>query len=376
MNPNMNNATVARSRVVFLDYLRFISCFMVVVVHCIEPFYLGGEGTLIRNAADAAWSAFLDSALRAAVPLFVLASSYLLFPLKYDTGTFFRKRFVRVCIPLIIWSLLYALIPYYGSAEGFDRGDTLQRLLLNFNSHSGHLWFLYMLLGVYLVMPLLSPWAEKVSKKGEEIFLAVWAFTTFIPFFRQAATAVTGSPDLWGEASWNEYGTFQYVSGFVGYLVLGHYFRKYVPEMSWKKTLAVAVPLWAVGYAITALWFWMAMPKDFPVEGPIDIAVRMETSWQFCAAGVAMTAVAYFMVIRKMNSTGGFYRKVILPVSGVSYGIYLMHMFFLIFFHQVVSGWGLSTPVHILVTAVLTFAVSSIISRLISMIPGGKYIVG
>ena len=185
-------------------------------------------------------------------------------------------------------------------------------------------------------MPLLSPWAEKVSKKGEEIFLAVWAFTTFIPFFRQAATAVTGSPDLWGEASWNEYGTFQYVSGFVGYLVLGHYFRKYVPEMSWKKTLAVAVPLWAVGYAVTALWFWMAMPKDFPVEGPIDIAVRMETSWQF----------------------------------------YLMHMFFLIFFHQIVSGWGLSTPVHILVTAVLTFTVSSVISRLISMIPGGKYIVG
>lgn len=89
-----------------------------------------------------------------------------------------------------------------------------------------------------------------------------------------------------------------------------------------------------------------------------------------------MTAVAYFMVIRKMNSTGRFYRKVILPVSGVSYGIYLMHMFFLIFFHQVVSGWGLSTPVHILVTAVLTFAVSSVISRLISMIPGGKYIVG
>ena len=74
-------------RVVFLDYLRVIACFMVITVHCIEPFYLGGEGTLIRNMSDAAWSTFLDSALRAAVPLFVMASSYLLFPLKYDTAT-------------------------------------------------------------------------------------------------------------------------------------------------------------------------------------------------------------------------------------------------------------------------------------------------
>ena len=53
-------------RIVFLDYLRFIACFMVILVHCIEPFYLGGEGTQIRNATDAAWSTFLDSALRAA----------------------------------------------------------------------------------------------------------------------------------------------------------------------------------------------------------------------------------------------------------------------------------------------------------------------
>ena len=366
----------AGQRVVFLDYLRVIACFMVITVHCIEPFYLGGEGTLIRNMTDAAWSTFLDSALRAAVPLFVMASSYLLFPLKYDTATFFKKRFVRVCIPLIIWSLLYALIPYYGSAEGFDRGANLGRLLLNFNPHSGHLWFLYMLLGVYLLMPLLSPWADKVSKKGEEIFLGLWAFTTLLPFFRQAAAAVTGSPELWGEASWNEFGTFQYVSGFIGYMVLGHYFRKYVPDLSWKKTLAVALPLWAVGYAITAIWFWMTMPKDFPVEGPIDIAVYMETSWQFCATGVAMTSAAYFMVIRKMTCSGFFYRNVILPVSRVSYGIYLMHMFVLVFFNQIVAGLGLCTPLHILVTAVLTFTVCALLARGVSFIPGSKYLLG
>ena len=381
IDDNMAKDTSALSpsvdgRIVFLDYLRFIACFMVVVVHCIEPFYLGGEGTFIRNVSDAAWVTFADSALRAAVPLFVMASSYLLFPLKYDTATFFKKRFVRVCIPLLIWSLLYALIPYYGSADGFDRGMNLERLLLNFNPHAGHLWFLYMLLGVYLVMPLLSPWVEKVSRKGEAIFLAVWAFTTLIPFFRQVSAVVTGSPDLWGEASWNEYGTFQYVSGFVGYMVLGHYFRKHVPDLSWKKTLAVALPLWIAGYAVTAGWFWMTMPKDFPVNGPIYIAVYMETSWQFCASGVALTSVAYFMVIRKLTHSGCLYRSIILPVSKISYGIYLMHMFVLVFFNTAVSSLALPTPVHILVTALLTFSVCAILARVISIVPGSKYLLG
>ena len=363
-------------RVVFLDYLRLIACFMVILVHCIEPFYLGGEGTLIKDVSDAVWCTVLDSALRAAVPLFVIASSYLLFPLKYDTATFFRKRFVRVCIPLVIWSLLYALIPYYGSAEGFDRDANLGRLLLNFNPHSGHLWFIYMLLGVYLAMPLLSPWAEKVSKRGEELFLGIWAFTTLIPFLRQAAAAVTGSPELWGEANWNEYGIFQYVSGFIGYMVLGHYFRKYVPEMSWKKTLAVAVPLWIGGYALIAGWFWMTMPRDFPVEGPVSIAVKMETSWQFCSTGVAMTSVAYFMLIRKLTCSGSFYRKAVLPGAGISYGVYLMHMFVLVFFHQTVTAWGLGTPLHIFVTAVLTFFSCFILARVLSLVPGSRYLLG
>ena len=107
------------SRIVFLDYLRVIACLMVIIVHCVEPFYLGGEGTLIQNWNDGFWCTVIDSALRAAVPLFVMASSYLQFPVKYDTLTFFKKRLVRVGVPFVIFSLLYTLIPLYGT-EGFQ----------------------------------------------------------------------------------------------------------------------------------------------------------------------------------------------------------------------------------------------------------------
>lgn len=79
--------------------MRVAACFMVMVVHSTEPFYLGGEGSLIQNEADAFWSAFFDSIVRCCVPLFVIASSYLLFPLKQGAGDFFRRRAVRFTRP-------------------------------------------------------------------------------------------------------------------------------------------------------------------------------------------------------------------------------------------------------------------------------------
>lgn len=268
---------MGNSRIVFLDYLRVIACLMVIIVHCVEPFYLGGEGTLIQNWNDGFWCTVIDSALRAAVPLFVMASSYLQFPVKYDTLTFFKKRLVRVGVPFVIFSLLYTLIPLYGT-DGFQPTLNVQRVLLNFVGSAGHLWFIYMLLGLYLLMPMLSPWIDKISKKEEQVFLILWGFTTTIPFFRLLAQSLFDLPEVWGEASWNEFGTFYYVSGFMGYMVLGHYFRKYVGTLSWGKTLSWAIILWIIGYAITAGGFWQAMPKTFPVSGKIDLAVRMETT--------------------------------------------------------------------------------------------------
>ena len=362
-------------RLVFLDWLRFIACFMVILVHSIEPFYLGGEeGTYIASMGDAIWTTLINSALRPAVPLFVLASSYLLFPVRTDTASFFKRRFGRVLIPFLVWSVLYAVIPMYGSE--INVGLNFKTLALNFMMHSGHLWFVYMLIGVYLLMPLISPWIEKVSQKEEKCFLFLWAFTTILPFFRPLASAVTGSPALWGECPWNEFGTFYYVSGFIGYLVLGHYVRTYVGEMSWKKVLLYAVPFWIIGYAVAAGGFWTVMPKDFPVSAPYQTAVDMEITWNFCTFGVMMQTVAYFLVIRKIVSAGWFYNRVVLPISKLSYGMYLMHMFVLVPVFAWVRSWGIPTPCVILLSASFTFVICAVVARLIAFLPKSKYVRG
>lgn len=366
-------------RIVFLDWLRFIACFMVMLVHCIEPFYLGGPGTYIASESDAFWVTFIDSALRPAVPLFMLASSYLLFPLKTDTPTFFRRRFVRVLIPLLVWSLLYACVPMIGQGGQIDIATNLKTLVFNFMMHSGHLWFVYMLIGVYLLMPLLSPWIEKVSRKEERAFLCLWTFTTFIPLLRHVAGLVTGTEDLWGVCPWNEFGAFHYVSGFIGYLVLGHYFRKYVTEVSWKKTLAYAIPFWLIGYAFTAGIFWSQIPHEigYPIAEPYQLCVDMEEiSWSFCSFGVMMQTVGCFLILRKITASGKFYQRIVQPVSKLSYGMYLMHMFVLVPVFAWVKSWGVPTPAVMLMSAAITYVICAVIARLIAFIPKSKYIIG
>jgi surface polysaccharide O-acyltransferase-like enzyme len=152
MTDNLKNSP----RVTWLDWLRVAACFMVIIVHATEPFYLGGEGSFILTSTDAFWAAFFDSFVRACVPLFIVASSYLQFPLHYPAGEFFRRRAVRILIPFALWSLVYAFV--WGEPI-----SNLKDLIFNFNYAAGHLWFVFMLIGVYLLMPILSPWAEKVS---------------------------------------------------------------------------------------------------------------------------------------------------------------------------------------------------------------------
>ena len=254
-------------REVWVDWMRVMACLMVMTVHSTEPFYLGGDGARILTANDAKWVSFFDTFVRACVPLFVVASSYLQFPLHYSTSEFLRRRVVRVLIPFIVWSLVYAF--YWGEPV-----ENLSNLLLNFNYAAGHLWFVYMLAGLYLIMPLLSPWAERVGKRELQFYLVLCFITSLLPFVRAwfggnppFIYGPLGIPNpahypLWGEASWNAYGLFYYLSGFLGYMLLGLYIRRFVGEWSWKRTLAVGLPAWLVGFAICFISFIVAVETD------------------------------------------------------------------------------------------------------------------
>ncbi len=376
-------------RIVWLDWVRVAACFMVMLIHCTEPFFLGGEGALIASSSDAIWVGIFEGVASACVPLFVIASSYLLFPLaEGDTLRFFKRRALRILPGLLLWSLIYAFV--YGQPA-----ENLKGLLLNFNYAAGHLWFVYMLAGLYILMPLLSPWASKVSKRELQIYLAIWAFTTLIPIIRDAALGgeltiiygPTGVPrqalyPLWGEASWNSYGLFYYFSGFIGYLLLGLYFKRFTDTLSWRRTLSIALPLMAAGFAIHFGGFiqrvFFVDDSCAPVlEGGLELGIRWQTTWGNDTIGVVLLTIGWILLFRKIKDADNlFFKYVIKPTSRAGYGIYLSHMLLLVpisaLFREIILfgettplgettafGGVFATPLAIVLGAVATFICTS-----------------
>lgn len=385
------------NREVWLDFLRVTACFMVMVVHSTEPFYLGGEGALILTPTDGYWVAVFEALCRCCVPLFLIASSYLQFPLHYTTGEFFKRRAVRVLVPMALWTLVYALV--WGQPVA-----NLKGLLLNFNYAAGHLWFVYMLVGVYLIMPLLSPWAEKVSRRELEVYLGIWLLTTLIPFVREAAGGVApliqaadGLPapalfPLWGEASWNPFGTFYYVSGFIGFLLVGLYLRRFLVSSRWTRLLGWTLFLLGFLAMVSGLLsrFSDTTPDgSFPLSGDLAVAVAWETPITFCGLPVALSAVGLMLVFReaRFREESWLYRYLVLPLSKAGYGMYLMHMLVLAQFSGLFRSWlgvgaagvlgAWTTPVQILATALCSFVAVGLASVLLQRIPRlGKYVTG
>ena len=350
-----------KKRIIFLDYLRVVACFMVVMVHACEFYYCTDTGAIVSGEDARLWVSLIDGAFRQSVPLFVMASSFLLVPLTTDASTFFRRRFSRVFIPFLVWSLLYAVVPVItGSIEG-SLTDRITTILYTANSDSGHLWFIYMLIGIYLVFPVISPWLQQVSRRGEEIFLAIWFLSTFTGYLRPLTTYV------WGEVFWNSFHALYYFSGYIGYVVLAHYIRRYI-RWSLRKTVIIALPLILAGYVVTAGLFYIHSSES------TDYAY-VEQSWYFCTFNVAMMTAGTFLLMRHINYSAAWLYKPIRKISMLSYGIYLMHIFLLGFMQQWIAPHLTVLPA-ILAVGSATFLGCIAVSLLISRLPGSRWIIG
>jgi len=164
-----------------------------------------------------------------------------------------------------------------------------------------------------------------------------------------------------------------------------------VGELSWKKTLGIALPAFLAGFAICCGGFlsrvWADCHGVFPVEGPVGLAALWEGPWLNDTLGVALMTIGWVLVFKKIRSCGKFYERVVLPVSKASYGMYLSHLLIL----GAVSAWlrgalgtgtdGLlgiwTTPVEIFGTVLLSFTATAVLCVLVQRIPkAGKWIVG
>ena len=352
--------------IVWLDVVRFIAMFTVVCCHCTDPFNFY-PGTAPNIGEIKLWGAIYGSVLRPCVPLFVMITGALLLPVRGDASTFYKKRIPRVFYPFLIWSVLYNLFPWITGLLGLNpqiildffpyAGEdvmqqsfsvSLEYILMipfNFSILAVHMWYIYLLIGLYLYLPVFSAWVEKASERAKLMFLLAWGVTLLLPYYYQFV-----SNYLWGTCSWNSFGMLYAFAGFNGYLLLGHYLKNL--EWSLKKTLAIGIPMFAVGYAVTFLGFRhiTALP-EYTDE-------MLELFFTYCSLNVVMMTIPVFMLAKKVKVNSERMKKALANLTVCGFGIYMIHYFFtgpsVVLMRAIDVPIGLQIPV----AAILAFAVS------------------
>ena len=346
-----------------LDLLRVIACYMVIQVHSGEFYYIGNIGQTL-NTLDAHWVGCYNSICRSCVPLFVMLTGYFLFPVN-DLGIFLKKRMGRVAIPFIIWCVLYAVY-FYATSQGTLKAELLNipKIAVNFGTDIGHLWFVYMLLGVYLFAPIISPWVQTANRKSIEYYLLLWAISLCLPYIHLIF------PEIWGEAFWNHTPTLYYFSGFMGYAILAAYFKRFHAEARpWNYTVGALLII--TGYAITAAVFLLRLSTE-------KFVWTLELSWGFETINVAMIATGLFLMIKNINISKPDSRGWLLlfDVSAKSYGIYLAHIMVLNAVHSWLNPHFSSAAIKVPLIALLTFILTYIAIKILSYLPKSKWLIG
>ena len=365
--------TTERKNIGWIDLLRVLACFLVVFAHSSDAFVAQFD----NNRASFLTGVFSGSFVRSCVPLFVMMTGVLLLPVKADLAAFYRKRIGRILVPLIFWSVVTPVLfflyftyvspdtqnPLITPSQGIDSlWVKLYTFIFNFNFDTVPMWYLYMLIGLYFIMPILSHWLQQASRKEIKLVLMLWGISLFIPYLKMAAPLLGyqgnyGNMGLWGVCDWNDYGTFYYVSGFIGYLLLAYYLVKYPLDWSWKKMLAVTIPMFLVGYAVTSYGYVLTQ-NVFPGN-----YAYLEIVWYFAGINVFMMTFPVFVIIRKIKIPSVPWLS---HLASLTFGIYLCHYVFVFICYDWFDMPSLPYFVRIILMASVAFSISTAIVWLMS----------
>ena len=372
------------NRVVWLDVTRLVAMFTVVCCHCADPFnfYPG-----VPPAEIPFWGQIYGALLRPCVPLFVMITGALLLPVREETSVFYKKRISRVFWPFLIWSVLYCLFPWFTKLLGLSPEvildffpyagekvleqsfsnslEFIAQIPFNFMNTDVHMWYIYLLIGLYLYLPIFSAWVEKASERSKRWFLVAWMATTLLPYYYEYV-----NPYIWGGCAWNHFPMLYYFAGFNGYLLLGHYLHH--TEWSLSKTLTWGIPLFIIGYAVTYVGF------KHMAEMPGHTEEQFELFFTYNSLNVVMMTVPVFMLTKLVQVRSPKIQAALANLTLCGFGVYMVH--YILTGPSIVWMRALNIPVciQIPVGAVISFGLSWLIVLLIRKISGryARYIVG
>lgn len=352
-----------QKRVYYFDWLRIFATFAVIVLH------VAAQNWYTVSIYEFEWKVFnlYDSAVRWAVPVFVMISGALFLD-KTKTITLknlYCKSIFRMVVAYLFWACIYAINVVMRT--GLSLKTFISYLLTGY----GHFWFIPMIIGLYILVPLLRSFAN--SKKLEEYFLIVgfffgfacprvldWLYTfpaTSHWFFLSKLTELLSRID------------FQFGAGYVYFFVLGHYLSEIEIKPIIYRCFYMLGIIGIVAIVLLSQWFSERV-------GAASVKYYDEFTIINHFVSVAVFLFGKCTLSRlKMNSR---FQTALSFISKRCFGIYLVHYLVLEKFQQVL-GWHSSTwnPLwNVPILSLAIFGVCLLISSIISKIPVlKKYIV-
>ncbi len=240
----------------------------------------------------------------------MISGMFLLAPQKeYPIGKLFGSKILRLATAFFFWSTFYAVI------EQFHMHHSIEGKELMFSILDGpfHLWFLFMMIGLYIATPILREIA-----KNEKICL-YFIVISFCYVFLVNAIQKAGNP---GKLIAHTIGRLdlQLVAGYSTYFLLGHWLSTHPLKESHRK-IVYALALFSIAGTILYNGIY-SVHQGAPGEWVFG---NLLPNTLFSAVGLFLFCQSFFS---KVNFTTT-QRKWISLTAKLSFGIYLVHMFFL-----------------------------------------------
>lgn len=297
-----------------LELIRMVSFVLVIVIH-VTNYFCRAYGEISQG--EYLFSLALDTAARFSVPCFFMISGTLLMgrnePLKKHA-----RRLLRFLIALIVWSIIYYLWNTFYMGTSYDLRNILSEPV------EEHLWYLYAMSSIYLVLPFLQVICRGMSMKLEKVFLIVTTAAVIINY-------------LLGLIGQELYYDVPIVGDrcYVYYMFVGYYlykYRRHIP-LGQKPVLLICLAGMAATFGIT---LGVTMSREDHYEG----ALTYESFF------IILAAVAFFLFMLRLGNSrvrfGARARKVIDLFSRCSFGIYLIHILFLDHYKKYMEAADLS----------------------------------
>ena len=340
-----------KKRIRWIDLARAFGILTVVLCHCVHEIYrlqLTYMSSLHRSGRLFGFAAF--TAGRLGVPLFLMISGYLLLNRAYTADRcryFFRHNFLRLLACTEIWFLFYHIFLSVTNLQDFSLRDMLLEMLFIKNGSIGHMWYMPVILGVYLLLPAAANALHSLELSSLRIpYIIVMAYAFASPVLVVLAQTA-GWPPL----------SRKFELGFSGgiyglYLVTGWLIRRGLL----KKTETPVLCFTALcGFVLTVGLQYYAYRNLVEYNVWYDCGLLM-----ICA----VCLFELFSRIRRVPLYTG-----IRFLSGHAFGIYLIHYLFILILAPVIRPLSVMLPVRVFLLWLAVLLLSCLLSLLISRIP-------